>query len=50
MVTALGLEALNRYRELQTQAWDAVRKPFREFERLLGPPPAQDAAPKRTLE
>ena len=50
VVTALGLEALNRYRELQTQAWDAVRKPFREFERLLGPAPAQDAAPKRVLE
>jgi molybdate transport system regulatory protein len=36
-VTALGVEALGRYRELQGQAWDAVRKSFREFERLLGP-------------
>jgi molybdate transport system regulatory protein len=49
-VTALGLEALSRYRELQTQAWDAVRKPFREFERLLGPDPALEAAPKQPLE
>jgi molybdate transport system regulatory protein len=50
VVTALGLEALNRYRELQTQAWDAVRKPFREFERLLGPGTALEDALKRTLE
>jgi len=36
-VTGLGLEALVRYRELQDQAWEAVRKPFLEFRQLLRP-------------
>ena len=36
-VTPLGLEALARYRALQSLAWDAVRHPLREYQRLLGP-------------
>ncbi len=36
-VTDLGREALKRYRALQALAWDAVRHPLREFQRLLGP-------------
>ena len=36
-VTPLGVEALKRYRALQSLAWDAVRHPLREFQRLLGP-------------
>ena len=35
-VTDLGREALRRYRALQAQAWDSVRHPLREFQRLLG--------------
>jgi hypothetical protein len=36
-VTELGLDALKRYRAIQDLAWDAVRHPVREFQRLLGP-------------
>jgi molybdate transport system regulatory protein len=35
-VTELGLEALKRYRALQSLAWDAVRHSVREYQRLLG--------------
>jgi len=34
-VTELGLEALRRYREMQAQGWEAVRRSYREFEKLL---------------
>jgi molybdate transport system regulatory protein len=37
-VTELGLDALKRYRAIQALAWDAVRHPVREFQRLLGHP------------
>jgi molybdate transport system regulatory protein len=37
IVTALGREALLRYRELQDQAWLSVRKSFQEFQLLLHP-------------
>lgn len=43
-VTEVGLEALARYRELQNQAWEAVRVPFREFEALLAVPRPSDLA------
>jgi molybdate transport system regulatory protein len=36
-VTELGHEALRRYRELQDQAWVAVRKSIHEFQHLLQP-------------
>jgi len=36
-VTELGHAALLRYRELQDQAWGAVRKSFHEFQHLLKP-------------
>ncbi len=36
-VTELGHEALRRYRELQDQAWVAVRKSIHEYQRLLQP-------------
>jgi molybdate transport system regulatory protein len=49
-VTSLGLEALQLYRELQLQAWDAVRKPFKAFERLLGPDPGPATAGKPKLD
>jgi molybdate transport system regulatory protein len=48
-VTDLGLEALAGYRELQTLAWDAVSKPFREFEKLLGEAPPEGVH-KRDLD
>ena len=35
-VTDLGREALKRYRALQALAWEAVRHPLREYQRLLG--------------
>ena len=34
-VTELGHAAQLRYRELQDQAWAAVRKPYHEFQHLL---------------
>jgi molybdate transport system regulatory protein len=34
-VTELGGEALRRYRQLQEQAWGAVRASFLEFQELL---------------
>jgi molybdate transport system regulatory protein len=49
-VTALGLEALSRYRDLQSLAWDAVRRPFRDFEHLLGPVPESLPAPGNLLD
>ena len=36
-VTELGHAAVLRYRELQDQAWAAVRKSFHEFQHLLKP-------------
>jgi len=36
-VTELGQEALRRYRDLQDQAWVAVRKAVHEFQHLLQP-------------
>jgi len=36
-VTDLGREALQRYRALQSLAWDAVRHSIADFQRLLGP-------------
>jgi molybdate transport system regulatory protein len=36
-VTELGHEALRRYRELQDQAWVAVRKSIHEYQHLLAP-------------
>ncbi|MGA2082040.1 MAG: LysR family transcriptional regulator [Holophaga sp.] len=36
-VTNLGLEAVRRYRELQEQAWTAVRRPFHDYLGLLKP-------------
>jgi molybdate transport system regulatory protein len=36
-VTELGHEALRRYRELQDQAWAAVRKSIHEYQHLLNP-------------
>jgi molybdate transport system regulatory protein len=36
-VTELGFEALRRYRELQDQAWVAVRKAVHEYQHLLQP-------------
>jgi molybdate transport system regulatory protein len=36
-VTALGQEALRRYRELQDQAWGSVRRSVHEFQHLLHP-------------
>lgn len=45
-VTALGQEALKRYRALQVQAWDAVRHALKEYGRLLGPPPPEP--PRKT--
>jgi molybdate transport system regulatory protein len=36
-VTELGHEALRRYRELQDQAWVAVRKSIHEYQHLLQP-------------
>jgi molybdate transport system regulatory protein len=36
-VTELGLEALKRYRDLQDQAWAAVRRSYQDYCRLLMP-------------
>jgi molybdate transport system regulatory protein len=36
-VTELGQEALRRYREIQDQAWVAVRRSIHEFQHLLHP-------------
>ena len=36
-VTDLGLEAVRRYRDLQEQAWTAVRRPFHDYLGLLKP-------------
>lgn len=44
-VTELGQEALALYRNLQSQAWEAVRVPFQAFDRLLGPCPAPACNP-----
>jgi molybdate transport system regulatory protein len=38
-VTALGREALRRYRALQGLAWEAVRQSVQEFDQLLSPGP-----------
>ena len=34
-VTELGLEAVRRYRDLQDQAWVAVRKAVHEYQQML---------------
>jgi len=42
-VTDLGHEVLKRYRTLQVQAWDTIRRPVQEFQQYLkpgGPDPA----------
>jgi molybdate transport system regulatory protein len=49
-VTALGLEALKRYRALQALAWDAVRHPIREFQRLLGPEAGLQASSEKMAD
>ena len=36
-VTEVGHEALALYRELQRQAWEAIRAPYQAFDRLLAP-------------
>jgi len=38
-VTELGQEALALYRELQRQAWEAIRGPYQAFGHLLAPAP-----------
>ncbi|WP_316413839.1 winged helix-turn-helix domain-containing protein [Mesoterricola silvestris] len=43
VVTDLGLEAVRRYRALQTLAWDAVQPSVQEFQRLLGHPAGNPA-------
>ena len=47
-VTDLGRDALKRYRALQALAWDAVRHPLREFQRLLGVPEELISSEART--
>ena len=49
-VTELGLEAVKRYRALQVLAWDAVRHPLREFQRLLGPQAGLQAGTERMTD
>ena len=42
-VTDLGLEVLKRYRALQIQVWDSIRRPVQDFQQFLkpgGPDPA----------
>ena len=41
-VTDLGREAVKRYRALQALAWEAVRHPLKEFQRLLGVAPPDE--------
>jgi len=42
-VTELGHDVLKRYRALQVQAWDTIRRPVQDFQQFLkpgGPDPA----------
>ena len=36
-VTDLGLEVLKRYRALQIQVWDSIRRPVQDFQQFLKP-------------